>query len=169
MPPSPAAPEPSSDGGPSTDTTVPPIDCASLIESECQAIKTCQADYCYACNAFAPVYNGCRGVDQPAAPCPDFPGCPPTPPPTPSCADQDESTCGSTPGCHAVYQSFQCAADCKQAPCCSTFLRCADGASADCNADDARCDIVQPYCEPPLVVAVNDVCYEGCVYPDVCQ
>jgi hypothetical protein len=148
------------DGGEASDGG-PPVDCASLDEAGCHAQPSCRPDYCYACNAFAPVWNGCHGVDEPGSPCPAFPGC--------SCAGLDEVTCTQTPSCHAVYQSFACAIDCKKAPCCSPFVRCVDGAKADCNGDDARCDITPPYCEPPLVVAVNDVCYEGCVYPGVCQ
>jgi hypothetical protein len=140
------------------------VACNTLDEQTCGQTPGCVADYCERCSTQEPVFSGCRSVEAKPIGCTDPDLCP-------TCESLDEATCGATPGCHQVLESGFCAAACDdEGPCCSFFLRCARGATADCNPDHGICDSRPPYCEPPLVVAYSDTaCYEGCVYPDVCR
>src|SRR6185436_16291553 len=46
------------------DCPPPPLDCKALDAAACDRESACVADYCYACNALAPVFNGCRQPEE---------------------------------------------------------------------------------------------------------
>jgi hypothetical protein len=148
---------------PSTPAPAPAVDCSTLDEQACRAEPSCRVDSCPACNG-GDGFVRCSSTDDGPVGCPG--GCG-----RPACSNfDDETSCRQQAFCHPTYTSHECQADCLTSPCCSEFAACAEGATVSCDAASATCDAVQPYCEAPLVISIGpDGCYNGCVYPDVCQ
>jgi hypothetical protein len=83
------------------------------------------------------------------------------------CSDITTQTeCDARGDCHSVFEDPQIC-DCMALGCCARFRSCADGEKADCTGP-ALCEIVEPYCEGPYVIAYRGACYEGCVKQTDC-
>ena len=85
----------------------------------------------------------------------------------PKCSEVTTQTaCDARDDCHSVFEDPG-TCGCASPGCCAHFKSCADGNYANC-LGPAACNIVQPFCEPPYVVAYKSLCYEGCVQQDDC-
>ncbi|MBN2573983.1 MAG: hypothetical protein JXP73_05400 [Deltaproteobacteria bacterium] len=77
-----------------------------------------------------------------------------------------QAACDARGECHSVFDDPG-TCGCVGAGCCARFVRCVDGGKANC-IGPALCDMVEPFCELPYVVAYTDMCYEGCVQQSDC-
>lgn len=83
------------------------------------------------------------------------------------CSDITAQTeCDARSDCHSVFKDPRTCA-CTALGCCARFVGCADGGKASCTGP-ALCDMVEPYCEGPYVIAFRNNCYEGCVKQTDC-
>jgi hypothetical protein len=100
--------------------------------------------------------------------CPGF-ACPPVDAGTPvTCAEVTTlAECDARTDCHSVFQDVQ-NCRCAALGCCATFLKCANGDRALCQAPTLLCKSLSPYCEGPYVVSYTASCYEGCARSTEC-
>jgi hypothetical protein len=85
----------------------------------------------------------------------------------PKCSEvTTQVACDARDDCHSLFEDPG-TCGCASPGCCARFKRCADGGYANC-LGPAMCDMVEPFCEPPYVIAYTSLCYEGCVYQDDC-
>jgi hypothetical protein len=93
--------------------------------------------------------------------------CPAMPCPLTCAQMATRDACEARSDCHPVFvDGRDC--NCAALGCCTRFTRCADGATAVCQAPPITCDAVAPYCEGPYVVAYSGGCFEGCVLASDC-
>jgi hypothetical protein len=92
-------------------------------------------------------------------------GAPDAPPP--KCSEViTQAACDARSDCHSVFEDPG-TCGCASPGCCAHFRSCADGTWAAC-LGPALCDMVEPFCELPYVIAYKNMCYEGCVQQTDC-
>jgi hypothetical protein len=74
--------------------------------------------------------------------------------------------CDARDDCHSVFEDPG-TCGCASPGCCAHFKLCADGGYASC-LGPAMCNMAEPFCELPYVIAYKSLCFEGCVYQDDC-
>ena len=85
----------------------------------------------------------------------------------PKCSEvTTQAACDARDDCHSVFEDPG-TCGCASLGCCAHFKSCADGNWASC-LGPASCEMMEPFCEPPYVIAYKDLCYEGCVQQDDC-
>jgi hypothetical protein len=86
-----------------------------------------------------------------------------------TCAQETSvEACDARTDCHSVFVDPR-TCGCAALGCCAHFERCAEGKIAKCTAPGGLgCEIAEPYCEGPYVIAYTDICYEGCVRQTEC-
>ncbi len=87
--------------------------------------------------------------------------------PVGKCSDiTTQVECDARSDCHSVFEDpGNCA--CPALGCCARFRACGDGDQANCTGP-ALCEVVEPHCEGPYVIAYRGSCYEGCVKQTDC-
>jgi hypothetical protein len=142
-------------------TACNPPPCTGLNEMVCSVTPGCGALYCPNCNGVEN-FVGC-GLQGEAGMCPEWP----CPAPAP-CADvTTQVECDARTDCHTVLSKTNCVAE----PGCVEFLRCADGATANCKGPSGggvTCMIPFATCPPAYATSYTSDCYEGCVPPSEC-
>jgi hypothetical protein len=87
------------------------------------------------------------------------------PPCQPKCADlQDGRDCIARGDCYPVFTSDE---PCNNICCASHFARCEQGYEAHCRGTPV-CQLLEPNCVGPFVVAYSGSCYDGCVLISEC-
>lgn len=130
----------------------PPPACGELDEEACTSDARCFVASCGSCTG-GHAFIACLPVGTPGPLCPAFP----------CCGAYGLEMCLSAPSCHGVFaEDNGLACDCGDPGCCREFIRCEEGAFADCSGL-TTCRQAPPNCGSDYLPSVGpDHCWEGC-------